>query len=235
VSDSRPVCTFTPYDTTYSQVPGAGEGVVRRDAATKATLPPGTPAGPTTETLHVRRCPGREPASVWVPDGVDVEVLVSSAEQRVSEQLPVPVLEMSPDPSVGGTVNLGLWLAVEDPGDVSVTASVGPVWASVTARYVRTSWSMGNGDVVECDGVGSPIVEVDTVEQGPCGYTYRWPSSPEFTGSDALAYSVSVTGHWVVSYSTSTGEGGSLAGLERSAEFAYAVRELQTVRVSADG
>ena len=234
VSHSGPACTYTPFDTVWSQVPGATSGIVRRDASTKETLPPGTPAGQNTETMYVRRCPGREPVYVWVPDGVDVEDLVASAREEVSDQLPVPVLEMSPDPSVGGTVNIGLWLALEDPGDVSVTASVGPVWATVTARFVQTSWSMGNGDVVECDGLGTPILDAATVEQGPCGYTYRWPSAPQFTGSDALAYRVSVTGHWVVSYATSTGAGGSLPGLDRSTEFDYSVRELQSVRV-ADG
>ena len=43
-------------------------------------------------------------------------------------------MDMNPDPSVGGIVNIGLWLAVADPGQVSITASVGPVWATVTAR-----------------------------------------------------------------------------------------------------
>ena len=68
---------------------------------------------------------------------------------------------MNPDPSVGGIVNIGLWLAVADPGQVSITASVGPVWATVTARYESTTWDFGNGDSMACDGLGTPIVDKD--------------------------------------------------------------------------
>ena len=118
----------------------------------------------------------------WVPDFVDVDALLSSARQSVTAQVPNPAMNMNPDPSVGGIVNIGLWLAVADPGQVSITASVGPVWATVTARYERTTWDFGNGDSVECEGLGTPIVDWTTAEQGPCGYTYRWPSAPKFTG-----------------------------------------------------
>ena len=52
------------------------------------------------------------------------------------------------------------------PGQVSVTASVGPVWATVTARYESTLWEFGNGDSVECDGLGTPIVDLDTWSRG---------------------------------------------------------------------
>ena len=71
----------------------------------------------------------------WVPDFVDVDALIASASQQVTAQVPSPAMDMNPEPSVGGIVNIGLWLAVADPGQVSITASVGPVWATVTARY----------------------------------------------------------------------------------------------------
>jgi hypothetical protein len=160
--------------------------------------------------------------------------LIADAFQRVTALLPTPTVDMNPDPSVGGIVNIGLWLAVDDPGQVSITASVGPVWATVTARYERTVWSMGNGDSVECSGLGTPIVDVDTVEQGPCGYTYEWPSAPRFTGTDDLAYHASVTGHWVITYATSSGRAGSLDPIDRTTDFDYQVREIQTLRVADD-
>jgi hypothetical protein len=171
----------------------------------------------------------------WVPDVVDVDALVASAHQQVSAQVPSPELNMNPEPSVGGIVNVGLWLAVADPGQVSITASVGPVWATVTALYESTTWDFGNGDSVACEGLGTPIVDLDTADEGPCGYTYRWPSAPKFTGTDDLAYHASATGHWVVSYATSTGAGGALAPIDRTNEFLYQVREIQTVRVAGNG
>ena len=190
---SRPRCTWEKFDIAASQIPGAGAGPIIRDAATKTLAE--APA-PSTETLFLRLCPGEAPAYVWVSDGVNEQDLMASAWQRVTAQLPRPAMNMNPDPSVGGIVNIGLWLAVVDPGQVSITASVGPVWATVTARYQRTLWEMGNGDWVECEGLGTPIIDWDTVEQGPCGYTYRWPSAPKFTGTDDLAYHAAVTGHW---------------------------------------
>jgi hypothetical protein len=181
------------------------------------------------ETLYIRHCPEGD-SYVWVPV-VDIDDLIDDASERVSTVLPFPEMNMNPDPAVGGIVNVGLWLAVTDPGPVSVTAAVGPVWATVTAVYERTTWDMGNGDVVECDGLGVPIVDWNTAEQGPCGYTYRWPSAPQFTGTDDLAYHASVTGHWVVTFSTSTGRSGSLDPIERTTDFNYQVREIQTVGV----
>lgn len=231
---SAPRCSYDQFDIATSGIPGAGTGIVRRDAATHETLVD-VPSSQSTETLYRRTCSGQAPDYVWVPDGVSVDDLLSSARQQVTAQLPVPEMDMNPSPAVGGTVYIGLWLAVVDPGDVSITASVGPVWATVTARYVGTTWDMGNGDVVECDGLGTPIVDHDTVEQGPCGYTYEWPSAPKFTGTDDLAYHASATGHWAVTYATSTGSGGSLGTLDRSTDFLYQVRELQTVRVGDDG
>ena len=171
----------------------------------------------------------------WVPDFVDVDALVASARRSVTAQLPEPAMDMNPDPSVGGIVNIGLWLAVADPGQVSITASVGPVWATVTARYESTTWNLGNGDSVVCDGLGTPIVDKSTEDQGPCGYTYRWPSAPKFTGTDDLAYHASVTGHWVVTYATSTGAAGTLPAVDRTTAFLYQVREIQTVRVGENG
>jgi hypothetical protein len=105
----------------------------------------------------------------------------------------------------------------------------------VTARYTSTRWDFGNGDVVECDGLGTPIVDLDIIEQGPCGYTYRAPSAPEFTGTDDLAYHASVTGRWTVTYETSAGGSGTLSPIDRTTAFMYRVREIQTLRVADDG
>jgi hypothetical protein len=233
-SSSRPRCTFEPFDIATSGVPGAGTGIVRRDATTKE-LAVDAPAGQNTETLYRRTCAGSAPDYVWAADAVDVDALIRSARQSVTAHLPEPAMNMNPDPSVGGIVNIGLWLAVADPGQVSITASVGPVWATVVARYESTTWNLGNGDSVVCDGLGTPIVDTSTEDQGPCGYTYRWPSAPKFTGTDDLAYHNSVTGHWVVTYATSTGASGTLPAVDRTTEFLYQVREIQTVRVGENG
>ena len=229
-SAEKPVCTWqafsAPADTPLDQIGPMGELFAQAEG--------------NDATLYLRFCPTDDGAGItatWVlvPNQVSVEDLISSASNQVSAQVPLPAKDMSPDPAVGGIVNLGLWLAVNDPGQVSITAQVGPVWATVTARFTGTSWDFGNGDSTSCDGVGTPIVDKDDPGQGPCGYTYRWPSAPKFTHTDDLAYHASVTGHWVVTYATSTGSAGSLTPIDRTTPFTYQVREIQTVRVAGDG
>jgi len=244
-----PPCTWTPVTWGDFRFPGVGrppwfrkqmaasggslDSAIYRDAS----APGGgfkSSSSPNSESLYERSCPGDGGTGrLWVPPAEQlpsVEELRADAYERVAAQIPAPGLNMNPEPSVGGVVNIGLWLAVEDPG--AVTASAGPRWATVTASYESVSWSMGNGDSVECAGLGVPISDLDTVEQGPCGYTYRWPSAPKFTGTDDLAYHNSVTGHWAINYATSDGTSGSLGTVDQAAEFSYQVREIQTVRVS---
>jgi len=231
---SRPVCRYErwvrpPEAQAIIDAGGSGGEIETMEAAAAAA-----DAG-----LFKRICPtatgGENTTWALVPNRVSIEELIASASQRVSAQVPSPSTNMSPDPSVGGIVNIGLWLAGDDPGQVSITASVGPVWATVTARYTSTSWAFGNGDSLVCEGLGTPIVNLDTADQGPCGYTYEWPSAPKFTGTDDLAYHVSVTGHWVVTFETSSGSSGSLSPIDRTVEFSYQVREIQTVRTAGNG
>ena len=166
----------------------------------------------------------------WVPT-VSLPDLRNDAYQRIEKQLPLPDIDVSPDPAAGAFVNFGLWLAVDDPGAVSATAEAGPVWVTITATYNGTRWNMGNGDAFACAGLGTPIVDLDTDEQGPCGYTYEQPSAPKYTGG-GLAYAASATGTWSITWVDYTGATGNLAALERTTQFDYQVREIQTVGVA---
>jgi hypothetical protein len=225
---SKPRCVWEKY-TPAPNVP------VDPDGALSSLL---AQAAASDATVYTKTCPldvGTETTLALVQNQVSIADLMSSASKQVTAEVPVPAMNMNPKPAVGGMVNIGLWLAVADPGQVSITASVGPVWATVTARYVSTTWNFGNGDSVTCDGLGTPIVDVNTAAQGPCGYTYRWPSAPKFTGTDDLNYHASATGHWAVTYATSTGTTGSLGPIDRTTKFNYRVREIQTVRVADDG
>lgn len=184
------------------------------------------------ETLYAKRCPGKPLKLYWISNSTTDTDMINIAFAEARKTLPLPVMDMSPDPAIGGVVNLGMWLAINDPGEVPVTATAGAVSATVTAKLVSVQWSMGNGDVVDCAGIGTAISDSNLVEQGPCGYTYRWPSSRKYTGNDTLAYDVSVTGHWEVTFTTSTGRSGTLAPIDRTTSFAYQVREIQTVGVA---
>jgi len=99
-------------------------------------------------------------------------------------------MELSPSPQAGGIVNLGWWLSLAGQDLVTVRAEAGSLWAEATVTSASTSWDMGNGEVVECDGPGEAIVDTETLDEGPCGYTSRRLSP------DEDPYVLSVTATW---------------------------------------
>jgi hypothetical protein len=124
------------------------------------------------EMVFNRVCPDGS-GFTWVDVTVTVQDAIDDAVDRARRAVPAPTLDMSPPPDVGGIVNLGLWLALAGQEPVTVRAEAGPHWAEATVTLASTSWSMGNGDVVTCDGPGTPIADTDDPGEGPCGYTYR--------------------------------------------------------------
>lgn len=177
-------------------------------------------------------CDDGSPVSFrWVQQGVTAADLVPGVTSEASRVVPLPVLDVNPDPAVGGVVNVGLWLAVQEQAVGSVSASAGPdAWIAVSPQLVGTRFDFGNGDVVECDGVGVAIEDVhpdlDVLEESPwCGYTYR-VSSP-----DDEPYELTVTTMWELPYDSSDG-GGALPVLERSVTVDYDVDEVQTIGVA---
>jgi hypothetical protein len=178
------------------------------------------------EQVFARTCPGRtDPTFTWVDTSITAADVIDDAVDRARRAVPAPTLDLSPPPTAGGIVNLGMWLAVAASEPVSVRAEAGAYWAEATATLTSTTWDMGNGDVVECAGAGVAIVDVDTVEQGPCGYTYR-RSSP-----DAEPYRVTVTATWAITTRSSIGAG-SAGSIDRSTTIDYDVDEIQTIGVS---
>jgi hypothetical protein len=160
----------------------------------------------------------------WQPlTTADPAVLAELAVSEVWKQVPLPTPSLSP---VGpGYVNLGMWLAVAPRDPVSVTARAGTAWATTTAVVGSTTFDMGNGDVVTCDGVGDPISPSAKGSAAPspvCGYTYR-DVAPD--GS----YTITISTTWTVSWVGSGGTGGVLEPVVRSATVDYDVREIQTV------
>lgn len=136
-------------------------------------------------------------------------------------ELPVP--NVNPPAGAGSFVNLGMWLAVEEASYPPITASAGPFWMTVTPTPGTTMFEFGNDDDETCDVFGVPIVNLDTVEEGPCGYTYR----------EAGDFTVTVTTNWLLPYESSGGAG-ALPPMDRVSTFDYTVREIQAVGVGGD-
>ncbi|RLE26180.1 MAG: hypothetical protein DRJ50_01475 [Actinobacteria bacterium] len=207
----------------FRDTPGGAPGEGDRSTDQVAEL------GPDGEVMRLgwwKVCPGSESQFVWVAPTVDIQVLIDGAAARARAATPVPVPNINPSPEAGSFVNLGLWLAIDDPGVTAARVDLGGQWAQVRAVLTGFDVDFGNGDMISCEALGTPIEDVDTVEEGPCGYTYRL-SSPEDE-----PYLVTFTSTYAVTYTTSTGRSGALGPLSRSTSFAYDIDEVQTVGVS---
>jgi hypothetical protein len=183
--------------------------------------------GPGVVALYWVQCPYGDGTGSFrwgqLAEEIDRQAVIDAAYDDAVSRIPLPALNISPPPDAGVPAQLGIWLAVDDPGQVNAFAEVGPVWASVTARFTGVTWNMDNGDVVECAGVGTPYpMGSGTYEQGPCGYTYTRPG-------DAGVRRISAIGHWQVQLITSDGEDRMLDPIDRTFEFDYAVYEIVTV------
>ena len=186
--------------------------------------------GGVERSLYRVTCPDGPPTDRWVVTNVTAADLLPGLRDRASGLVPPPEPAVNPPADVGGIVNVGLWLAVEEQTMPALTAEAGPAWITMTPRLASTRYDFGNGDTIVCEGTGVPIEDVhpdlDVVEESPwCGYTYR-RSSP-----DDHPYQLTVTAVWELPYVSSDGPG-SIPPLERSATVDYDVDEIQTVGVS---
>lgn len=170
---------------------------------------------------------------VFVPDGtasgeqVDPEVLAQQALERLP--LAGPPVVTSPPPERDQLVNLATWLWVDDSWEpVSAAAEVPGVSVTVTAEPRSVEWVMGTGDVVVCDGPGTPYDPGvgEAAQSTDCSYTYRRSSAAQV----AQRYPVTATQIWSVSWSaTGISGGGDLGEVTRSTELSLRVAEGQAL------
>jgi len=225
---AAPRCTWSPaqglteIEDAYNTP--SPDGRTYRDAATHQRV---DRPGPGTQMLYVINCVDGSASYRYgdLADYIDPQVVIDAAYAQMTAYLPEPTPAMWPPPEVGAPVQLGLWLAVADPGQINAFANVGPVWASVTATPSTTAFDMGNGESVACDGLGTAYVapaDPTDYRPGPCGYTYR-------TVADLGARHVTITSTWAVHLTTSTGIDRALDPVTTTTGFDYEVYEIPTV------
>jgi len=179
----------------------------------------------------------RDPAGAVVVDediiynpGVPPQVLTDTARQRAEAQLDPPEPSVATNPPSGAqTVGVPTWFWIEGPWEPrSATATVGPVSSTVTATPRDVRWDLGDGQSITCAGPG---VRYDTTrapdeQSSSCQHVYTHRS----TGSDASAgYQVTATVTYDVTWTSTTGQGGSLGTLSRSSTVTLVVQEIQAV------
>lgn len=165
--------------------------------------------------------------TVWLADPpVDPAALAQEALDRTP--IPTPEIRLNPPAGRDQVVNVPTWMWL-DPASwapVTASASAGVVTVTTTATPMSVSWDMGNGDVVVCDGPGTPYSPAAHDHASDCTYTYRRSSSRQPDG----AYTLTVTTTWGVSWTAAGAPGGgSLGTASRATTSTVRVAEIQAV------
>jgi hypothetical protein len=152
------------------------------------------------------------------------ERALDEARRRLDLPLPDPGLNPPGEQLVG----VATWLWVDGPWTpASATAQVAGVSATVTATPVSVVWSPGDGTTVTCDGPGTPYdpTRSPADQRSSCTHAYG-RSSAALPGG---AYALTATVTYEVTWSSSTGAGGSLGSLTRATTVPVVVEEAQAL------
>jgi hypothetical protein len=177
-----------------------------------------------------RTCENSETGAVLeqtVADGAEVDVGALALQAAESVSISGPVLATSPAADSGLYVKVPTWLWVDGSWwtDYEATANAGRVSATVTARPVATSWSMGDGSTLSCAGQGTPWRPGLAEDATSCSHTYVSSSDGEADRTFDLAATVTLE----VSWTSSTGASGTLPTITRSAAQPVRVAEIQAI------
>lgn len=184
-----------------------------------------------TYNLWLRTCPdGQNFVEVADVDSVDLLPALLRDMQSRALPRPTPVFE-GLDPEFG-------WAYVRTPLDfrvaesvwreVSVTASAGPVWATVTARPSRLIFESGdpaaNEPSAACAG-SAPLAVYEAETPGECSYTFVNASST--SPHDGYHFLTTVSVEWEISWVGSGGATGVLDPYTTSGTAELAVAEVK--------
>lgn len=224
-------CSYTPFPVVASLGEGLAEATVVQQQGVEEIGADGTAYRTDPDSgdrMILRYRSGPDCATnglVWVSTSLTPESLIPGLRVEITRILPLPVPNMSPMPDVGSYVNLGLWIAIEEPGPQGARITDGPVWAEGTGTLTGFTFDPGDGTApFDCPLTGVPYVEgSQTLDEGPCGYTYT-QTSPE-----GAPFPLTITANYDVTYVLSNGVTGGLGIIARPDSFPYDVDEIQTV------
>lgn len=156
------------------------------------------------------------------PEAASIADLAEQARGRLA--LPAPAIAASP--AERQLVHLPTWLAVSQSswGPVSASVSAGAVTVTATASPSRVEWDLGDGSMVVCEGPGTiwrPGMDPEA-ESPDCGHTYT---------RSASGVEVTATVYWTVTWTSTTGSGGSFADLASASQAVWEVAESRSVIV----
>ncbi len=156
---------------------------------------------------------------------VEPRALAVDAVRSVRIAPPEPATSPSADQELYTRVPTWLWLEEDWWREYRATASAGSVTSTVLARPVRAVWSTGDGGTTTCEGPGVTWQRGMAESATDCSYEYRHSS----TGEPGGTYTLSVTVHFEVGWSSNVDSGGALPGITRSASRQVRVGEIQAI------
>jgi len=137
--------------------------------------------------------------------------------------LPLPDVRTAPPTNADQLVGLASWLWI-DPAQwrgLSKTVLIPGVAATVTARPTSITWRTGDGQTVQCNGPGTPYIAgaPDQNQHSDCTHTYL----------DRGPVTATVTVHWKMDWSATTGQAGTFGLVDRTTNVPLTVAEVQAV------
>jgi hypothetical protein len=177
-------------------------------------------------------CPGQLDVTRWIPDPEPRDLAPDARSALDARFLPKPEVAMAPKPD-RGIVKLGEWFWTATPFTaVSATAAVPQtgLWATTTAVPVSLTFYPGDGnEPVTCEGPGEPwLPEYGDELPTECMYTYLHSST---MSPNHMYFEAALEITWTVSWTSSTGDGGTLSDLHTFTSFDHTVKELQAIVV----
>ena len=164
---------------------------------------------------------------VWVGE-YSPRDLATAAYDEVSKRLPKPEPVFAPqiDRQI---VNIETYFGATPIPVQSVDASVPGMWTTVTATPVALELDTGSivrGDTthISCEPWGSTEEAV-----GGCSWTPIWPSVRKTTGTDDHRYHGTLDVVWDITWTSSTGAGGTLDQLTTTTPVLLGVGEIQII------
>lgn len=176
---------------------------------------------------------GTDPKALqWVPfTPGGTRAVASVAAQKALETAAWPRITPAFDPSPDRLlVNFPIWLHLSSGWrQLSASAAVAGVTATVTAKPESATWEMGDGSSVTCYSAGTAynanLSWSANVARRDCSYTYAARSASEPQGR----FPVKVTVHYGVTWTSNFGGGGSLGGYDRSTSTSVAVGQVESL------
>lgn len=164
--------------------------------------------------------------SYLVPQGGPVDPRALAVEALASAPISVPPMATSPsDDRLYTQVRTWLWVDEAWWQTYTATANAGRVSSTVTAVPVRAEWDAGDGGGTTCNGPGVAWQRGMRDDATYCSYVYRRSSA----GEDGATYTLAVAVIFEVSWTSNTGQAGSLAPITRAASRQVEVGEVQAL------